>query len=409
MQDLLFLAHRIPYPPDKGDKIRSWHIFEYLARRHRVHLGCFVDDDSDRQHEAMLRDMCASARFSRLNPTRARIMSLRGLFRGEPLSLAYYRDRGMARWVRDLLDGGGVARAFVFSSPMAQYVTGYAGSLSVIMDFVDVDSDKWAQYADGRGWPVSALYRRESRRLLAFERQVAATAEASLFVSGAEAELFRELAPECAARVHHICNGVDFEFFSPDRDYDNPYRGQGPCLVFTGAMDYWANVDAVTWFAEEVFPAIQAAVPGIRFFIVGGKPTPAVRKLAANPGIEVTGRVADVRPYVAHAAASIAPLRIARGVQNKILEAMSMARPVIATPEAAKGIDVRPGEEIVIAAGAADFATAVSGLVLGTHGVDLGANARSRIVSAYGWSTNLAALDAFFGISGPTPKSVGQG
>lgn len=409
MQDLLFLAHRIPYPPDKGDKIRSWHIFEYLAQRHRVHLGCFVDDDSDRQHEPMLRHMCASARFTRLDPLRAKIMSLRGLLRGEPLSLAYYRDRGMARWVRDLLDGGDVARAFVFSSPMAQYVAGHAGSLSVIMDFVDVDSDKWARYADGKGWPMSALYRRESRRLLAFERQVAARAEASLFVSSAEAELFRGLAPECAARVHHICNGVDFEFFSPDRGYDNPYRGQGPCLVFTGAMDYWANVDAVTWFAEEVFPAVQAAVPGVGFYIVGGKPAAAVRKLAVNPAIEVTGRVADVRPYVAHAAASVAPLRIARGVQNKILEAMSMARPVIATPEAAEGIDVRPNDEIVIAAGAADFATAVSGVILGEHGVDLGANARRRIVSNYRWSTNLAPLDGFFGISDETPKNVGKG
>ena len=409
MQDLLFLAHRIPYPPDKGDKIRSWHIFEYLARRHRVHLGCFVDDDNDCQHQPMLRKMCASAHFARLDPMRARIMSLRGLFRGEPLSLAYYRDRGMARWVRGRLDGGGVARAFLFSSPMAQYVADYAGSLSVIMDFVDVDSDKWARFADGKRWPMSALYRRESRRLLAFERRVAATAETSLFVSSAEAGLFRELAPECAARVHHICNGVDFEFFSPDRDYDNPYVDQGPCLIFTGAMDYWANVDAVTWFAEEVFPAVQAVVPGVRFFIVGGKPTAAVRKLAVNPGVEVTGRVADVRPYVAHAAASVAPVRIARGVQNKVLEAMSMARAVIATPEAAEGIDVQPDEEILIAAGAADFATAVSGLILGKFEVDIGANARRRIISNYGWPTNLAALDAFFAISDKTPKNVGEG
>jgi sugar transferase (PEP-CTERM/EpsH1 system associated) len=207
-----------------------------------------------------------------------------------------------------------------------------------VIDFVDVDSDKWRQYSRNRRWPVNLVYRREAETLLKYERHIASIFDASLFVTEDEAELFRKLAPESMARIDFFNNGVDFAYFNPGSDFDNPYACDEQVLVFTGAMDYWANVDAVTWFALDVFPVIRNHCPRARFYIVGANPSDTVKNLAHNEGISVTGAVHDIRPYLAHAAAAVAPLRIARGLQNKVLEAMAMARPVIATPAAMEGI-----------------------------------------------------------------------
>lgn len=210
--------------------------------------------------------------------------------------------------------------------------------------------------------------------------------------------MFRAMAPESADKIHHLNNGVDFDYFSPARSYDTPYDdGEGaPCLVFTGAMDYWANVDAVVWFAEEVFPAVRAAEPRARFIIVGGKPAAAVRALASIPGIEVTGRVPDVRPYVAHAAMAVAPLRIARGVQNKVLEAMAMEKIVVATGQAAEGIDAKAGAELLVADDADGFAQTVIDVLRGKVDPGIGARARRRIVASYDWSAGLKLLETLF-------------
>jgi sugar transferase (PEP-CTERM/EpsH1 system associated) len=194
--------------------------------------------------------------------------------------------------------------------------------------------------ADGKPWPLSWIYRRESQLLLTFERAVAREFAASVFVTAEEAALFRRLAPEVPAdRVIAVANGVDTDYFNPDREYPNPYPAHERVLVFTGAMDYWANGDAVDWFARTVFPEIYRAMPDSRFYIVGARPTPAVQQLATLPGVQVTGTVPDVRPYIVHAEFSVAPLRIARGVQNKVLEAMAMGKPVLATSAAMEGIE----------------------------------------------------------------------
>ena len=188
-----------------------------------------------------------------------------------------------------------------------------------------MDSAKWSQYANSRSWPLSAIFKREGARLLAFERAVANGTEASVFVTPAEAQLFRTLAPECSTRVHHAQNGVDTDYFSPAHELPNPFATDEDAIVFTGAMDYWPNVDAVTWFARDVLPTIATQRPRARFYIVGIAPTPAVQALAQDPRVVVTGRVPDVRPYLKHARVVVAPLRVARGIQNKVLEAMAMA------------------------------------------------------------------------------------
>ncbi|HCY63341.1 MAG TPA: TIGR03087 family PEP-CTERM/XrtA system glycosyltransferase [Oxalobacteraceae bacterium] len=400
MEHLLFLAHRIPYPPNKGDKIRSWHLLRHLAQRYHVHLGTFIDDADDWQYVDTVKQVCADAHFAGLSPRSARLRSLGGLFAGRPLTLDYYRDAGLQSWVTKTMRKRKIGKVLVFSSAMAQYVAPlHAASISQvpearrIIDFVDVDSDKWAQYASSKPWPMKWIYQREADKLLDYERSVAASFDASLFVSPEEAQLFRALAPESAEKIGHFSNGVDADYFSPSHEYANPFGAEEETLVFTGAMDYWPNIDAVQWFAAEVFPQVRAQRPNAVFYIVGSRPALQVEALAAHPGIRVTGTVPDVRPYLAHAHAAVAPLRIARGIQNKVLEAMAMARPVVVSSQALEGISARPGEEVLLAKDAQDF---IGTLIrhLGKPDAGLGSRAREKVLTHYSWPAHLAAVDA---------------
>jgi len=394
MEDLLFLTHRIPYPPNKGDKIRSYHLLKHLTQNYRVHLGTFIDDPDDSQHIDHVNDLCGRTYFARLKPNTARLRSLGGLITNRPLTLDYYRDAGLQTWVEHVLHELPIKRVLVFSSAMAQYVS-QAGRVRRIIDFVDIDSDKWLQYARKQTWPISWLYRREGRLLLHYERQVARDFDASLFVSKAEADLFKQLAPESAAKTGFFNNGVDADYFSPTRSYQNPYPVDALPLVFTGAMDYWPNVDAVQWFAREILPAVLAQNPGTRFYIVGSRPTAAVRALAELPGVVVTGKVSDIRPYLAHARLAVAPLRIARGIQNKVLEAMAMAKPVIASAQALEGITANTGEDVLLARDSEEFISTISALL--QRPLDaIGKAARVRVLADYSWELNLKRVDELF-------------
>ncbi|MGH8853360.1 MAG: TIGR03087 family PEP-CTERM/XrtA system glycosyltransferase [Telluria sp.] len=392
MENLLLLVHRIPYPPNKGDKIRSYHLLRHLAARYRVHLGSFVDDPDDWQHVERVRELCASSHFGKLDPTLARVRSLGALLSGRPLSSDYYRDAAMRSWVERTMREQEIDRVVVFSSPMAQYIMPYSHARRVI-DFCDVDSDKWRQYAQQKPWPMSWLYRREARTLLGYERAVARDCDSALFATEPEAQLFRELAPESDAKIGHFNNGVDTDYFSPAHAYANPFAQGERALVFTGAMDYWPNVDAVAWFAADIFPGLRERLPDLRFYIVGARPTPAVQALARLPGVVVTGTVPDVRPYLAYAAVSVAPLRVARGIQNKVLEAMAMALPVVVTPEALEGVKAEAGADLLLAEGAEAFAAAVL-RVLGEDQHALRARARDRVERHYSWPSNLANIEA---------------
>lgn len=393
MQDLLYLVHRIPYPPNKGDKIRSYHLLTHLAKRYRVHLGAFIDDPQDERYVAAVGALCTQTCFVRINPRRCKWRSLSGLVSGLPLTMTYYHNSQMQAWVNTVLQSGNVNTVLVFSAAMAQYATG-AESTRKIIDFVDVDSAKWNQYATDARWPLRRLYQRESTRLLEYERRIAREFDVSTFVSDAEATLFKSVAPECAARTTYFNNGVDTGYFSPDHVFDNPYPSGTVSLVFTGAMDYHANVDAVVWFAREVFPKIHATHPSCRFYIVGARPSRAVTALTALPGVVVTGTVDDVRPYLAHAAIAVAPLRIARGVQNKVLEAMAMAKTVVASVEAAAGITGRAPRELIVTSDATGFVQTIQSL-LSTDAIStIGQAARARILQDYNWARNLSRLDA---------------
>lgn len=411
MDRLLLLVHRIPYPPNKGDKVRSFNLLRYLAKDYRVLLGAFVDDPHDWRYQETLGQYCDEMHLVGISPSWRKLRSLGGLLTGEPMSVAFYRQRRMRKWVRRVLSRYAPSGIVIYSSAMAQYVLGEnMGDARKVVDFVDVDSEKWREYSRNKRWPLSWVYAREGRTLLGYDRAVAQAADASVFVTEQEGEIFRRLVPEAAGRVRVICNGVDTEFFSPERPYENPYPAGRKILVFTGAMDYWANVDAVTWFAREVFPLVRKSVPEAEFYIVGARPTDAVRRLGKRPGVHVTGAVKEIRPYLAHADGAVAPLRIARGIQNKVLEAMAMARPVLATTAAMDGIRAESGFYDLVHDDADLLARRAVSLLLDGDVAGLGDRGRRLVVSEYAWTSNLSRYELLLRDAGkrrPAPEFEG--
>ncbi len=388
---LLYLVHRIPYPPNKGDKVRSFNILRHLARHFQVHLGCFVDLDEDLAHVGALSEWCQSSCVERIHPRTARLASLRGLATGDALTVPYYRNAHMARWVRRTVAGQDIRHAVVFSGAMAQYLENLELERTLI-DFCDVDSVKWSQYAESRRWPMAWLYAREGERLGRFERAWAGRADVSTFVTAAERDLFLAKAPTLAERVHVIENGVDADYFAPDPERKSPYPGGTQTVVFSGAMDYWPNVDAACWFAKDVMPIVRSRCPEMRFTVVGMNPTPAVQALSELGYVDVTGTVPDVRPYVSHADVVVAPLRVARGIQNKVLEAMALARPVVVSRASLTGLDATPGQHYLPAGEAQEFADVVLRLTDRQMGDRVGACARARVLDAYSWDAHVGDL-----------------
>ncbi|WP_227339870.1 TIGR03087 family PEP-CTERM/XrtA system glycosyltransferase [Sphingopyxis sp. P8] len=400
MSEILFLVHRAPWPPDRGDRIRSWHMFEALAKLAPVHVAALADSDADAAvARAKMALLCKSLCIEVRDVSRP-VALAQALLRGEPVSNRMFRNCALARHVDGLLASGAVTHIVAFSGQMAQYLPPHFDGPRV-MDFVDVDSAKFAAYAaqDARQ-PLHWVHRREAARLGAFEAEVARAVDASLFVSEAEAALFRTQSGLGADRVRALENGIDTGHFDPATVAPVAREGDAPLAVFTGQMDYRPNIDAVRWFAEAVLPRVQAAHPGARFAIVGRAPTDAVRALGERAGISVTGEVPDVRPWLAAADVVVAPLLLARGVQNKLLEAMAMARPVVASAAAAEGIDAAPGEHLLVADGAEAMAAAVARCFADpARAAAMGAAARARMIERYGWEAQLAPLAQLLGLA----------
>lgn len=408
MANILFLAHRIPFPPNKGDKIRSYNLLKYLSRDHNLFLGAFVDDPTDWQFAEKLQPITKACYLEPLRGWRSKLGYLFSLFRGEPLTLGHYRTRGMKRWVEQVSARHQIDTVLVFSSSMAQYAVLDPADLDVrrVIDFVDVDSDKWRQYAERHNGLMKWVYRREWRKLLAYEREVAAVFDVSLFVSDDEAELFRTLAPEQSSKIHGIGNGVDLSFFSPEACQQealvSPYHNEDQVVVFTGAMDYWANIDAVTWFVRHVWPRVRAQVPQAKFYIVGSNPAPEVYQLAKDANVVVTGKVTDIRPYLHFSDVSVAPMQVARGIQNKILEAMAMNKPVVATSLGFEGLTIdkaRPADNTTCLA--ADepeaFAHQVIGLLKPTQPIASEWN-RNWVARHFSWDSQLDPLSQLLNV-----------
>ncbi|WP_454760915.1 TIGR03087 family PEP-CTERM/XrtA system glycosyltransferase [Caulobacter segnis] len=389
MAKILFLSHRAPFPPDKGDKIRAFHMLRHLARHHEVWFGAGADDVGASQRPDVtdfpFRDACIAP----LGPFRRGWNMVGGLAAGAPLSVSRFRHRRLERWIQHVLTDVRPDVVFIYSSAMAQYVIGRtAPGTRLIIDFVDADAEKWRAYAAAARFPMTAVFAREARRLTMFERRALDAAEAGIVISDTERRLLSAQIPSGAGKLRVLSNGVDLDYFSPA-----PGRGDGRSIVFCGRMDYQANADGAAWFAREVFPKVLASRPDATFRIVGACPTPAVRALGALPGVEVTGATPDVRPYLREAAVVVAPLRIARGIQNKVLEAMASARPIVVTPAALDGIDAADDYEVLVGADADGFARAVLDVLTGRTMPWLGENGRRFVELRHQWSTQLLALD----------------
>ena len=398
MSEILFLAHRIPFPPDRGDKIRSHHILKALAKLAPVHVGCFMDDDADAAEEAELASVAAShclVRRTRLVP----VAALQALASGKPVSLPAFASSAMARYVAKVIAERPVSTLFVFSVQMAQYIpAGFAGR--VVMDFVDVDSAKFESYAAQAGQPLRSIYAREGRLLRRFEERIARRADASLLVTPEEAALFaRRVDRSDPPRIEALGNGIDAAFYDPAGMPIAPELvSGGPQIVFTGQMDYPPNIAAVQLFARQVMPAIRQKFSHARFHIVGRQPAPAVMALNGINGTAVQGRVPDVRPWLAGADLVVAPLTIARGVQNKVLEAMAMGRAVLCTTAAATGIGAKRGAEFAVADGADALAHEAT-ILLGDQARrdEMGAAGRRFVLASCSWDSVLTRLPGLAG------------
>jgi len=391
--NILYLCHRIPYPPNKGDKIRSFHQLQHLSRNHRLHVACLIDAEEDRAHVAALRPYCASLDAVWRGGVGANLRAARALFGKGSLSVAAFHSPDLERRIERILRSEAIDVAIVFSSQMGQYAPPQAG-VPTVVDYIDVDSEKWRVYAERKPWPLSWLYRIEADRLQRYEWELARTHDESVFVAENEADVFRRSAAGVRARA--IPNGVDLEYFT--RPAGGPERAKSAgdhAIVFVGMMDYFPNIDAVSYFAEEIFPLVLEETPAALFRIVGRNPGKRVRDLARRRNVEVVGSVPDVRPYLADAAVSVAPFRIARGLQNKVLEAMAMEVPVVGTKIALQGIEDGPDDGVRVEDNPVAFAHAVTAFLRDPGARrEAGRRGRKFVERHHRWQDHGIALEA---------------
>jgi polysaccharide biosynthesis protein PslH len=386
---ILYLCHRVPYPPNKGDKIRAFNQLRAMSARHTVDLFTLADQIEDLDHGAALRQYCQTVTIARVVPALARLLALRYLLTAAPLTIPYFFSAKLQREVRKALSARSYDRIYVYCSAMAQYVeVPEARQIPVVVDLVDVDSEKWRQYAAYAPFPYSSVYRREANSLREYERIVCERASAVAVTTEREARLVREICP--TALVHVISNGVDQDYFNPGPAGDTEAV---PTISFTGDMSYFPNEQAVVFFARKVLPLIRHSIPEARFLIVGRQPTRDVQRLQAIEGVEVTGFVPDVRLYLAQSQVSVAPFAIAAGIQNKVLEAMAYCLPVVATSRIALSLPASVAEIVDFGDTPQELASKVVGL-LRDPGLRrrVGLEGRRRVAAEYDWGRSLNRL-----------------
>jgi polysaccharide biosynthesis protein PslH len=395
---LLFLAHRIPYPPDKGEKIRAFHELEALASIFDVEVICFIETDLDAQnllefsqlklpgHPSI--QLCSGGvKGIKRHGMSSKVRALLNMRPGASLSVLCFNHPQMHKAVAEALLKK-PDMIFLYSGAMMQYVKPKSDERPfVVLDLVDADSEKWRNYAETSGSLGKAFWTCEANALLEFEKKAVLKSDVSFVVSKEEAECLMSRATALEDKVAWVPNGVDPNRFNPSREYLNPFSSGTQNIVFTGTMNYRPNVEAVERFAKKIMPRIQCIYPQAQFHIVGASPSKKVMTLRALHGIHVTGTVPDTRPYIAHSDVCVAPLGIARGVQNKILEAMSMGKPVVATSKAVDGISgVIRGKDLLVSDDDESIAQDVCAVLSGQY-PKMGDMARHRILeSSWTWA-----------------------
>jgi polysaccharide biosynthesis protein PslH len=396
---LLFLAQRIPYPPNKGEKIRTFFQINHLVKQgHHVDIVFSSQTTEDNElGDAIAKLLSVGVIKEKLNYRWFRLLS--GLLRNIPLSVCNFENGKLLKRLRHTVRNTKYDAIICTSSSMAEYV--FKSGLNMeslrsgkrpmlVMDFMDLDSDKWLQYAHSSPWPMKWIYKREAILLAKYENKIQRNFDHCFFISQNEVDLFSERNGS-SQNVHVLGNGINIDAYHPA---DHQPENEDPVFIFTGVMDYKPNVDAVIWFAGNVWPLILEHFPKSRFFVAGMNPTTSIGELAKTTGIEITGFVDDILPYYHQSNYFVAPLRIARGVQNKVLQAFACGLPVISSKMGAEGIACVDGEHIMIASTGEDYLKAVQKLEADKiFKAALIANALDLVKSHYSWEGQLKVLD----------------
>lgn len=384
---ILFVCHRLPFPPNRGGKIRPFHMIQHLGRKHSVTVATLAHTEAERREGQPLADHCESV-ICEVLPNHIRWLQACGaLLSSTPSSVAYFWSNRLFARIREAWQARPFDIIIVHCAFVAQYVRDLACSLR-LLDYGDVDSGKWFDYARSRSFPLSIGYRIEAEKLIRYEKKLAAEFDICTATTLGELEAVRKLNPAVKSAV--IPNGVDLGYFH--------HRTSDPAgssvLVFLGRMDYFPNIDGAMYFARDVFPLIREEIPQAQFLIVGSAPSRSIQNLSRLSGITVTGHVPDVRPYLERAAVAVAPLRIARGTQNKILQFLAMGVPVVTTPEAAKGVDAEVSKHFVVAEGSESFASRVINLLQDRElRTSLSLSGRQSLATAHSWPASMQILD----------------
>lgn len=383
---ILYVTHKMPYPPNDGARIRAFNTIKRLSENNKVSVLTLTAGDEESAHFNGLSQITEAGFFGSTKASFFWPRVLIGLFKGRSLSVIFFEDRKLKLNIQKRVNDNQFDLIVVHSSAVAPYVLGVP--VKKVMDFVDMDSVKWLEFSKNTDIFRKAMYRYEAWALKKLENKCVAEFDLCTVATNAEHEELMQR-PGGAAKGWFV-NGVDLEYFS--RVQSHEYNDN--LIVFLGKMDYWPNVDAAKFFTEDILPMVKIRFGGVRFRIVGANPSREVRRLAQrHKNVEVTGRVDDVRPLVAGAALSVAPLRVARGTQNKVLESLAMRVPVVTNSMTLKGVDMRRGVDVLVGDTPEEFANEVCS-VLGskTRREQLAAAGQQRVIERHNWDS---AMDNF--------------
>ena len=399
--NVLYVTHRVPYPPNRGDRIRNYNILKHLAARSNVSLACFADEEVTDETQTELNRLCQNVEIIPVDRFMRWGRAAASFGRGATLSQGLFESNKLAETIRDWQNQNSFDAALVSSSALAQYLeSSEFKSVPAFVDLIDVDSQKWLDYSESSSWPKSRIYRTEGQRLRRYEAELGDWTNGLAVVSEQEAMIYRSFRPDGPIRA--IPNGVDIDYFTPT---EQDAKKQSGC-VFVGALDYLPNVQGITWFCEEIWPAIHEQLPDQTIQLVGREPVAEVQKLDRIAGVKVVGTVDDVRPYMANASVAVVPLQIARGVQNKVLEAMAMSKAIVASPQSLVGLNVEDGVHAIAAETKEQWVNGVVDLTLDTSmRADLGLAALSHVTAYYRWDRCLDPLMSFLGLQSK-PESL---
>ena len=398
-RQILFIAHRVPYPPNRGDRIRSFHLIRYLAERADVHLAFLTDEDVPNETKSALESICVNVTYVKLGRIKRWVNALVSFASGRTATEGLFYSSDFRNEIERLSAGNQIDAVMAFCSSVTQYLElSTIREVPTVVDLVDVDSQKWFDYADKTWGPKRWLFCTEGRRLRKLERSIRQRASAVTVVTEQEADLYHSFDPDYRPKV--IRNGVDLDYFRPEdseshRDvhFDSAKPDQHPSAVFVGALDYHANVDGAAWFCKQVWPSVLEQFPDAVFRLVGSRPNAKAISLGQLPGIELIGEVDDVRPYLHRATVVAVPLRVARGIQNKVLEALAAGKPTIVSPQALEGIGAEPGIHLMRASSDLEWTDQVTHLFQSRElRTKIGLEARDFVTREYGWTKQMEEL-----------------